>query len=118
LLALWLGVFLSTNLAAAQKQEITTANTSRQVKGGQWEWTVFIKASPEVLKSIRCVEYKLPSTVAQSSVRVCSMGDQNQAFAFKSSGWRTFDIAVKITFKNGRVQILRHKLSFEGSTSD
>ena len=59
LLRLVLVLFVLVGLATAQNQEISTVNTSRYTGGGRWDWRVFIKASPEVVRNIRCVEYKL-----------------------------------------------------------
>ena len=112
---LLVGLVLSCSLAIAQNEEILTENTSRYAGGGRWDWTVFIKASPDVLKNIRYVEYKLPSTYNEPNVKVYSIREQSKPFAFKSNGWRTFDIPIRVVFKNGRTQTLRHKLIFEGS---
>ena len=113
-LALLWGLFFSPALVTPQAQAITTENTSRYAGGGRWTWTVFIKASPEVLKTIRCVEYKLPSTFTESSAKVCRILDQSKPFAFKGNGWQTFDIPIRVVFKSGRTQTLRHKLTFDG----
>lgn len=112
---LFSGLVLSLSFAVAQNQGVSAENTSRYAGGGRWDWAVFIKASPEVLKTIRYVEYKLPSTFNEPNVKVYKVGDQSKPFAFKSNGWRTFDIPIRIVFKNGRTQTLRHKLNFERS---
>jgi transcription initiation factor IIF auxiliary subunit len=109
------GLFMMIGLAAAQAQDISTANTSRYVGNDRWDWTVYIKASPDVLRNIRCVEYKLHSTFPDPNRKVCSLGDTNQPFALKSNGWGTFDVPVRVVFKNGKTRLLRHKLSFEPS---
>ena len=103
LLALGLvcGLFIMISLAAAaQNQYISTTNTSRYIGKDRWDWTVFIKASPQVLQNILCVEYKLPSTSPNPSRKVCSLGNWDQPFALKSNGWGTFDIPISKVYPN------------------
>lgn len=102
----------SAQVGQAQTPDITTANTSRAV-GGRWEWTVFISASAPMLQSIRCVEYRLPSTSANPNRRVCALGSAKQPFAIQTTSWGTFEIPVRIIFKNGQTRTLRHKLSIK-----
>ena len=107
------GLFVVVSVGALpQDQDITTANTSRRLGKDSWEWTAFIKASDSVLRSIRCVEYRLPSTFAKSTQTVCKVGDKNQPFALKGTSWGTFDVPIKVIFKNGKTRSLRHRLIF------
>lgn len=100
----------SAQVEQAQIPAVTAANTSRSA-GGRWEWTVFINASTPVLQSIRCVEYRLPSTSANPNRRVCALGSAKQPFAIQTTSWGTFEIPIRIMFKNGQTRTLRHKLS-------
>lgn len=102
--------------AVAQDQNISTVNTSRFLGKDRWEWTVYIKASSSQLANIRCVEYKLPSTFTDPNRKVCRIGDTNQPFALRGSGWGTFNIPTRVVFKNSQKPvILNHKLTLERS---
>jgi transcription initiation factor IIF auxiliary subunit len=111
-----IGIFsllcLFGSLCEAQEQ-IAAANTSQYLGTGQWEWTIFIRASPGVLSKIRCVEYKMhPSFPKPSERQVCEVGRQDQPFALSAVGWGTFEIPVRILFNNGTVQSFKHALTF------
>ena len=100
------------SLCEAQEQ-VSAANTSHYLGAGQWEWTIFIKASPAVLSKIRCVEYKMHPTFPKPSERkVCEAGRQDQPFALSAVGWGTFEIPITILFNNGTAQSFKHALSF------
>jgi transcription initiation factor IIF auxiliary subunit len=107
---------LSGSLCEAEEQ-ISAANTSHYLGTGQWEWTIFIRASPGVLSKIQCVEYKMHPTFPKPSERkVCEIGRQDQAFAMSAVGWGTFEIPITILFNNGTMQSLKHSLSFTSSS--
>jgi transcription initiation factor IIF auxiliary subunit len=98
--------------SAASAQEISAANTSRYVGDRRWEWTVFVQASPETLNGIRCVEYTLHPTFPDPVRRQCALGDLRFPFALTTNGWGTFEIAIKVLFKDGRERALKHMLVF------
>jgi len=103
---------LAVSVTAAAQDDIQSANTSRNLGKDKWEWTVFIRASPTVLKNIACVEYKLPSTLPKPNRRICAVGKTSQPFAISGSGWGTFDIPILVTFKKGPSRYLKHRLTF------
>lgn len=105
----WLG-FISFPLPSAA-QEISVANTSLYVGNGRWDWTVFIQASPQVLKEIACVEYELHPSYPKPVRKVCRLGDQRHPFGHTTNGWGEFEIKIKVMFKSGDVRSLRHRLS-------
>jgi transcription initiation factor IIF auxiliary subunit len=110
------GLFIMMSPAAvAQDEDISTANTSQRVGDDRWEWVVFIRAPEGVLKNIRCVEYKLHSTFTNPNRKVCHGADKKQPFALKANGWGTFDIPIRVTFKDGQTLSLKHTLSFDPS---
>ena len=109
LAAAGLMVVLSIASAANAQQDVTVASTSK-FAGGRWDWTVFLRASPAVLQSIRCVEYKLPSSSKEPNRKVCVLGNTSQPFAVQTTNWGAFDIPIRITFKNGQVRTLTHTL--------
>jgi len=106
----WLWLISVAPPSAAQ--EISASNTSRYIGNGMWDWTVFIKTSPQVLRDIRCVEYTLHSTFPNPIRKVCSIGDERYPFGHSTSGWGIFEIPIKVTFKNGEVRFLKHVLTF------
>jgi len=110
-ICLWsLWTFFS--LPSSTAQEISAANTSRYLGDGKWDWTVFIKASPEVLNQVKCVEYTLHPTFTKRFISVCELGNKDCPFGYHAKGWGTFEIPVKITFKNGTSSFQKHMLTF------
>jgi len=96
-----------------QVTSIRTGNVSKYLGDGQWSWTVFIVAEQEALDKIRCVVYTLHPAFPQPVQQVCERGETpNQAFALSATGWGTFDVGVKILFRDGRATFLNHTLKF------
>jgi transcription initiation factor IIF auxiliary subunit len=114
LLGLACALLLALGQAAATPyQDLSTDNTSRRLSADRWEWTVFVKASPEALKSISCVEYKLPATISSQPRKVCVLGTSAQPFAVKGNSIGAFEIPVRVIFKNGQSRSLKHKLRLQ-----
>ena len=110
------GLLIATGFsAAAQTQNISTKNTSKSLGDDWWEWTVFIEGPAEVLKNVKCVEYKLDSTFRNPRPKVCRLGKKEQPFALTNTGWGTFDIPIKVVFKNGQTRVFKHRLIFESA---
>lgn len=107
------GMCFITVILSASDSELSSSNISRYVGNGRWHWTVFIKASSEVLEDIRCVEYTLHPTFPNSVREVCSTKDPQYPFGLETNGWGVFEISIKVTFKNGKVHFLKHMLTFE-----
>lgn len=98
---------------SAAAQEFSASNISRYAGNGRWDWTVFISASPQLLNNIRCVEYTLHPSFPNPVRKVCSLGDRRYPFGLSSNGWGTFELSIRVIFKNGEVRFLRHMLTFE-----
>src|SRR5262245_17221090 len=94
----------------AAAQEIASAHTSRYVGKGRWDWTVFIRAAPEVLARVECVEYTLHESFPDPRRRVCAQGDPAAPFALSASGWGTFTVPIRVLMKNGETRELSHPL--------
>lgn len=62
-------------------------------------WKVFVDEPPGVLATIAEVEYILHPTLPEP-VRVSK--DRGDRFAISSSGWGEFDIAIRLTYVDGR----------------
>jgi len=92
-----------------QPGRIATKNSSRPIGGDRWEWTVFVEADPETLSLIECVEYTLHQTFPEPVRKVCAGGN----FALRSNGWGTFEIKIRVLFRDGTVRRLAHMLEFK-----
>lgn len=112
------GVLLAATSLPATAQEVTAANTSRYAGDDRWDWTIFIKAAPEVLKKVRCVEYTLHPTYPAPNQKICKNRDPKHPFGLRSNGWGTFEIPIRVVFQNGRTYSLKHKLQFEAPQVD
>lgn len=107
------GMCLVATTTRAEGQQLSAANSSRYVGNGRWDWTVFIKGPPEILKNVSCVEYTLHPSFPKPIRKVCSLGDKDYPFGLSSNGWGVFEISIKVVFKNGDVRPLKHMLSFD-----
>jgi transcription initiation factor IIF auxiliary subunit len=113
IMTLTLLAYILVVAGSALAQEISAANTSRYVGNGRWEWTIFIKASSELLDGIKHVEYKLHPTFPNPIRRVDSQGDRSFPFGLMCKGWGTFEVGIEVVLKNGRTRHLTHTLVFE-----
>ena len=96
------------------QSNVTTDNTSKPIGDNRWEWTVFIKAPPDTLAQVRCVEYLLHPTFPNRDRMICDRGQTaDQPFPLTATGWGVFDIAVKVMFKDGHTENLTHHLRFD-----
>lgn len=105
------GCLLAAPVAAQQR--ITTANSSRYIGDGRWAWTVYIQAPAATIASIRCVEYTLHPTFPNPVRSVCKAGSGPEFFPLPTDGWGTFQIPIKIQFRDGHTQALTHQLHFD-----
>ncbi len=88
---------------------INTGNTAQPDGNGRWNWTVFLDADQNTLSEIKCVEYTLHPTFPKPIRKVCNPAN---GFGLSSNGWGTFNIKIKIMFKDGRTRKLNHMLRF------
>ncbi|MFW2440178.1 MAG: pYEATS domain-containing protein [Arenicellales bacterium] len=56
-----------------------------------------------------CVEYTLHPTFPGTVRKLC---DSTNGFELSSSGWGTFNVKIKVMFKDGRTKKLNHMLIF------
>jgi len=93
---------------------IRTGNNARRLGGNQWEWTVFIAADDGTLGQIQCVQYTLHPTFPDPIRRICERGGRGDAaFPLTARGWGTFEVGIKVEFRDGSARELRHMLRFE-----
>ncbi len=106
-------LFLNYDLWGTQKTIPEVANTSFYVGNGLWDWTIYIKASEEILGDIRCVEYHLHPTFPNPIRTVCETKNPLYPFGHSTNGWGFFQITVKIRYEKGAPVELKHMLKFE-----
>jgi|GEM_PF-5248145 len=94
------------------QSNVVVDNTAVYRGNDQWEWTVFIKSSPEVLHSIDYVQYTLHPTFSDPIQRVNKTTDPDHPFGLTRTGWGVFEVPVKVVFKNGESLNLRYMLRF------
>jgi transcription initiation factor IIF auxiliary subunit len=113
--ATWLTGFLIACLAsaAAVAQPLTAENTSRYLGNGRWNWTIYLAGPDSLIDRVSCVQYTLHPTFPNPVREICALGNRQQAFALSATGWGTFNVPVRITFKDGTTQNLAHTLVFE-----
>lgn len=109
------GQFAELARMRAKDKPITAKNTARyvgrdQTSNNPWYWTVFIESDPETISQIECVEYTLHPTFNSPVQRVCT---PHNGFAYSARGWGTFEIKVKVIFKDGIEKHLTHHLKFQ-----
>lgn len=92
-----------------QTGQVIPKNTSQQDGTGRWNWTIYLDASQSTLSKIQCVEYTLHSTFPDPVRTVC---DPTSGFALSTNGWGTFEVKIKIIYKDGRTKNLTHMLKF------
>jgi transcription initiation factor IIF auxiliary subunit len=90
--------------------EIRAVNTARYLNNRVWEWTVFIETDEETLSQIEYVEYILHPTFPEPVRRVFKR-DNN--FALTAKGWGTFEIKIRVVFKDSAERHLTHVLEFK-----
>ncbi|MEJ2628022.1 MAG: hypothetical protein P8078_05665 [bacterium] len=94
---------------APPDMNITTQNWSHEIEPGWWEWGVSVIADEHILNQISCVVYTLHKSFP-NPVRIICNRENN--FELKTRGWGTFQIPIKILFKDGSVMELSHDLKF------
>jgi hypothetical protein len=100
------------------KSSIAVDNTAVYKGNDQWEWTIFLKSSPDVLKSIEYVQYTLHPTFYDPIQKVYKTTDPDQPFGLTRTGWGVFEVPVKVVFKTGEQLSLRYMLRFQEASQD
>ncbi len=108
----WVGLSAHAQAQAPCAQPICTQNTSRNIGGGRWDWTVFIDPRSADLNKIKCVEYTLHPTFPNPVRMVCDMGSSAEPFALRSNGWGTFQIKIRVLLRDGSIRDISHQLHF------
>lgn len=92
--------------------DILTRNSYKELSDNWWSWTVYVASSEEDLNKIKCVEYTLHESFSNPIQLICEKTSSEKAFPFSARGWGTFEIKIKVIYKDGKVQNLKHMLEF------
>jgi hypothetical protein len=77
----------------------------------RWDWTLFIKGTPDALTHVSCVGYVLEPSFPNRSRTVCNRGDEEQPFNTKGTTWGPFKLTATVTFDDKTVQELQYTLN-------
>jgi len=91
---------------------IVVDNVAVDKGNDQWEWTIFVKSSPDVLNSIEYVQYTLHPTFADPIQKVYKTSNPDYPFGLTRTGWGVFEVPVRVVFKNGEQRTLKYLLRF------
>lgn len=89
--------------------KINADNYARYLNNQVWEWTVFIETDVETLSQIEYVEYILHPTFPEP---VRQVFNRDTKFALTAKGWGTFEIKIRVVFKDSTERHLTHVLEF------
>lgn len=105
------GLFLFI-AGGAQAQDLSTANVSEYIGDSKWTWTIYITGPYTLLAQVNYVEYQLHPTFSNPTQRVYKTADSRYPFGLTASGWGVFEVGVKVVFKSGEAQFMKHMLQF------
>jgi len=105
------GAHSQRSLSQSASLELSNVATPK-IPNKTWEWTAFVKGTPDVIDQISCVEYTLHPTFPNPVQKVCETRDPLYPFGLKAEGWGTFNIRAKVEFKDGTSKDLVHMLDF------
>ena len=88
-------------MAVVLKQDATYVGDDR------WTWSIWLDGPAAELDSIAHVTYILHSTFLNP---VREVSDRSTKFRLETSGWGTFTIYAKATYKDGHELALEHDL--------
>ena len=86
---------------------IAIAQSETYVGDDRWEWSVWLEGPSQELDSVKVVRYVLHPTF-HNPVR--DIEDRSTKFRLDTSGWGTFTINARVTFKDGHQLQLKHDL--------
>lgn len=96
---------------ADDSSAITADNEYRQIGTGWWEWTVFLKASEDVLDNVKCVKYFLDESFPNPIQEKCEIADNQKPFKLTQKGWGRFTMKIKVFFKDGGIKTFDYLLN-------
>ena len=69
-----------------------------------YDWKVFLVADAGFLSTVKQVEYYLDASF-RNATRIVAANNSNPNFTLCANGWGSFDIRIRIIFKNGRADV-------------
>jgi transcription initiation factor IIF auxiliary subunit len=108
-LALILLLALGTPLTAANHTVSIASVAVGHAK--PWQWTVFVRGTPDALSHVRCVQYVLDPSFPNPHRTVCARGVPNQPFASSGTAWGPFTLSATVIFDDKQVQQIRYTVS-------
>jgi hypothetical protein len=94
-------------------EPFTIGNTAEREDSDEWKWAVFLQGDDDTLASVQCVEYLLHASFKPPRQAICKRGSlPGKGFLLAAKGWGTFQLGVKVLFKDGRARFLTHDLRF------
>lgn len=94
------------------KSSYRLAQDSKYAGDEYWDWSIWVEASDKDLDKIECVTYNLHISFPEP---VQIKKNRQDKFKLRTSGWGTFTIYARITFKDKTIMQLEHdlELSYE-----
>jgi hypothetical protein len=91
----------------SEKIKITSKSKADKQNEPWYYWELCVKAPPEVMQSIKSVEYILDPTYKESKKTIFTM---ENGFLLKGKGWRNFNLVANIFLDNKKVFKKYHKI--------
>jgi hypothetical protein len=82
-----------------------------------WQWTVFIKGTPDALAHVGCVQYVLDPSFPNPHRTVCDRDVQGHPFGSSGVTWGPFNLSVTVTFDDKTVQQLQYTLDPQAASA-
>jgi len=91
---------------------VSLRNVAEEDGPKRWRWIAYIDAKPEVVATVRCVEYTLHPTFPDPHQVICHTSDPKYPFGLDATGWGTFELKARVVFDDGSTKDLVHMLDF------
>ncbi|HYU35902.1 MAG TPA: pYEATS domain-containing protein [Thermoanaerobaculia bacterium] len=79
---------------------------------GWWAWSVWLEGDPAALDGVEAVTYFLHPTFPSP---VQTRTNREDGFLIQGNGWGEFIVRARVAFKDGREEILKLPLHFDGA---
>ncbi|MFZ2471076.1 MAG: pYEATS domain-containing protein [Methanothrix sp.] len=91
--------------------KIEVKQSSKYKGNDRWTWSIWLEgATDDYLDKIEYVEYTLHPTFSKPVRRVI---ERRTGFQLNSSGWGEFEIYIRVQYKNGSFENIRHWLKLD-----
>ena len=83
---------------AAVDHNVALTGVANGPPKGPWQWTVFIKGSPEAVGHVRCVQYAIKGNFPNPYRTVCEAGARERAYGTGGTTWGPFSVSATVIF--------------------